>query len=200
MPVVQETRIMPVVASEHWSISNLDLSKRIFEYFPLFRVVKSSISNNWYGHKDLSTWSESIQSKIEFLRRASPDALLSQNESLLRYWDLLRTEHQQCHRYVSTKAMPGKSFSVSDLGSFLPTGPNFRARNWTMAKLNSYCMKHYGVKPDPVFNRLQPTPQCFFVFGFLDLFPESAGTLYFRNRSFQMDSCEVIWCNFGALA
>lgn len=31
----------------------------------------------------------------------------------------------------------------------------FPPRNWTMAKLNSYCMKHYGVKPDPVFNRLQ---------------------------------------------
>ena len=62
---------------------------------------------------------------------------------------------------------------VSDLYRPFPTGPNFRTRNWTMAKLNSYCMKHYGVKPDPVFNRLQPPPQCFCVccLGFLDLFP-----------------------------
>ena len=28
-------------------------------------------------------------------------------------------------------------------------------RNWTIDKLNAYCMKHYGVKPDPVLNRLQ---------------------------------------------
>lgn len=31
----------------------------------------------------------------------------------------------------------------------------FPPRNWTMEKLNAYCMKHYGVKPDPVLNRLQ---------------------------------------------
>lgn len=31
----------------------------------------------------------------------------------------------------------------------------FPPRNWTMEKLNRYCSKHYGVKPDPVLNRLQ---------------------------------------------
>lgn len=79
MPAVQETLIMPVVASEHRSIRNLDLLKNNLCIFFAFPRGKLSISYNLYGHKELATWSESIQSKIEFLRRASPDALLSQN-------------------------------------------------------------------------------------------------------------------------
>ncbi|CAK9101549.1 Dipeptidyl peptidase 2 (Dipeptidyl aminopeptidase II) (Dipeptidyl peptidase 7) (Dipeptidyl peptidase II) (DPP II) (Quiescent cell proline dipeptidase) [Durusdinium trenchii] len=35
----------------------------------------------------------------------------------------------------------------------------FPPRNWTMEKLNRYCSKHYGVKPDPVLNRLQSFAQ-----------------------------------------
>ncbi len=67
---------------------------------------------------------------------------------------------------------------------------NFRTRNWTMAKLNSYCMKHYGVKPDLVFNRLQPTPQCSVLgFGSIQKLQGHWTAIcdIARNRSFQMD-------------
>lgn len=31
----------------------------------------------------------------------------------------------------------------------------FPPRNWTIQDLDAYCTKHYGVKPEPVLNRLQ---------------------------------------------
>jgi len=48
----------------------------------------------------------------------------------------------------------------------------FPPRNWTMTDLDAYCTKHYGVKPDPVRNRLQ--------FGGIDM-AKTASKIIFSN-------------------